>query len=61
MNTLECTEYGCRTSHMHGERWSSKVGFVINKEEHLCTPFATKRIGFKTLSAINAERKTIKS
>lgn len=56
---LTCTECNASTNHTHGERWSSKLGFIINKDENLCSKCASKRQGFKTLSTINSERKLL--
>lgn len=59
MKALKCTECGQNTNHTHGERWNSKIGFIINKDENLCSRCASKRKGFRTLSTINKERKNL--
>lgn len=56
---MKCTECQAETNHLHCERWNSKLGFIINKDEKLCTRCAKKRNGFRTLSTINAERKKL--
>lgn len=55
---MRCTECNAETNHLHCERWSSKIGYIINKDEAICTKCAKKRKGFKTLSQINKERKS---
>lgn len=54
---MKCTECQSERNHLHGGRWNCKLGFIINNNEHLCNKCASKRIGFKTLSNINNERK----
>jgi len=56
---MKCTECNKKAKTLHGERWSSKHGFVIHKTENLCDRCASKREGFKFAGELlsNIERK----
>ncbi|NJD23355.1 MAG: hypothetical protein FIA82_11920 [Melioribacter sp.] len=55
----KCTECGYEFKNKdirHGEFWNIEYGWVITKDECLCTKCAVKRSGFKTLKEINDDR-----
>lgn len=58
---MKCTECKKESDHLHCERWSSKHGYIINKNESLCDNCAGKRQGFKTLMEINNDFKRYKN
>lgn len=43
---MKCTECNKEANQLHGERWSSKFGQIILKDELLCDGCASKRTGF---------------
>lgn len=43
---MKCTSCNKEQKQLHGERWDSVLGYIINKNELLCDECAEKRKGF---------------
>lgn len=59
---MKCTECSKRSDHLHGERWSSRYGWIIQKYEQICDDCALKRKGFTTSGVLlkNKEKSLIR-
>jgi len=56
---MKCTECKKEVTIRISDYWDWEKGYIIKKDEHICSSCAKKRKGFKTLKDINKQRESL--